>query len=254
MTMLTPATSNNLLQIRAWFESPLGQLLLQTESAILEQILPGLFGYHLLQVSVQEDQLIGLSPIQHKITLGLMEGDRSPFIAGPTELPLGNDSIDVVVLHHMLDFIDSPQEALREISRTVLPSGHLVVIGFNPFSLWGMIKPLASLRKAPPWNGDFIRLGRLMDWMNLLNFKIDRAQYCMYGLPLASRRSGGPDFSQGLSRKTNWPLGAAYVIVARKQVGAMTPIRPVWRTQKSFGELSVVRSASRDALPPRKPG
>lgn len=252
--MLTPATSKNLLQIRNWFESPIGQQLLQTESAILEQILPGLFGYHLLQVSVQESQLFGLSPIQHKITLGLMDGDRSPFMAGPAELPLGNDSIDVVLLHHMLDFIDSPQEALREISRTVLPSGHLVIIGFNPFSLWGMIKPFASILKVPPWNGGFIRPGRLMDWMNLLNFKIDRAHYCMYGLPLASTRSGGADFSQGLSRKTNWPLGAAYVIVARKQVGAMTPIRPVWRTQKSFGELSVVRSASRDALPPRKPG
>lgn len=252
--MLTPSTSHNLIEIRKWFESPIGLRLLQTEFAILEQVLSGLFGYHLLQVSVQDGELFASSPIQHKVTLGLMAGDKSPFMARPTELPLGNDSIDVVLLHHMLDFIDSPQEALREISRTVLPSGHLVIIGFNPYSLWGMLKPFGSLLKVPPWNGRFIRPGRLMDWMNLLNFKIDRAQYCMYGLPLASKQSNRPDFSKGLSRNTNWPLGAVYVIVARKQVGAMTPIRPVWRTQKSFGRLSVVRSANRNILSPRKPG
>lgn len=252
--MLTPSTNDKLLQIKDWFEAPVGHQLLQTESAILEQIVSGLFGYHLLQVSVQEAELFDSSPIQHKVTLGLTDSDKSPFMARPTELPLGNDSIDVVLLHHILDFIDSPQEVLREISRIVRPSGHLVIIGFNPFSLWGMLKPLASLRKVPPWNGRFIRPGRLMDWMNLLNFKIDRAQYCMYGLPMASARLNKPDFSKGLSRNTNWPLGAVYVIVARKQVGAMTPIRPVWRTQKSFGQLSVVRSANRDAFPPRKPG
>lgn len=250
--MLTPSGNENLLQIRNWFDSPVGQQLLQTESAILEQILSGLFGYHLLQISVQEGELHESSPIQHKISLGLAERDKSALLARPTELPLGNDSLDVVVLHHILDFIDSPQEILREISRIILPSGYLIIVGFNPFSLWGMLKPVASLRGTPPWNGRFIRPGRLMDGMNLLNFKIDRAQYCMYGLPLANTRSEIPDFSRGLSRKANLPLGAVYVIVARKQLGTLTPIRPVWKTQKAFGRLSVVPSANRGALPPGK--
>ncbi len=250
------STSSHLRQIRQWFDSDLGRQLIQTESAILEQLLNSLFGYHLLQISVQSGKLFGASPIQHKISLGLLKGDQSPFLAQPTELPFENDSIDVVLMHHILEFIDTPQEALREISRVVLPSGHLVIAGFNPFSLWGLIKPVAGIRKAPPWNGRFIPPGRLMDWMNLLNFKIDRAQYCMYGLPRPLRNPSKPDFSKGLSRKTNWPIGAAYIIVARKQVGAMTPIRPVWRQQKAFGRLSVVPSnrapANRDKHPPGK--
>lgn len=247
-SILTPGSRNNLRQIRDWFVSPLGDELLQTESAILEQLLAGLFGYHLLQVSVQRQELFQGSPIQHKITLGLTERDRSPFLAQPTKLPLENDAIDVVLVHHLLDFVDSPQEALRELSRVVLPSGHMVIVGFNPFSLWGLWKSVARWRKVPPWNGMFIRPGRLMDWMNLLDFRIDRAQYCTYGLPILRDGVAKPDFSKGLSRNANIPIGAVYVIVARKQVGGMTPIRPVWKSQRAFGQLSIVRSTNRGVL------
>jgi SAM-dependent methyltransferase len=245
---MTPDSRKNLQLIRAWFSTPLGGELLRTETAILEQLLSGLFGYHLLQVSVQQQVLFDASPIQHKVTLGLIENDDSPFLARPIQLPLENDGTDVVLVHHLLDFVDSPQEALRELSRVVLPSGHLVIVGFNPLSLWGIWKSIARWRKFPPWNAMFIRPGRLMDWMNLLDFKIDRAQYCTYGLPLAHKNLDKPDFSKGLSRNANFPVGAVYVIVARKQVGGMTPIRPVWKSQRAFGQLSIVRTANREVL------
>ncbi|MCZ6502009.1 MAG: methyltransferase domain-containing protein [Gammaproteobacteria bacterium] len=247
-SLLTPSSRINLQQIRDWFASPLGDELLQTESAILEQLLAGLFGYHLLQVSVQQQELFEASPIQHKVTLGLTEQDKSPFFAQPTKLPLENDGTDVVLVHHLLDFVDSPQEALRELSRVVLPSGYLVIVGFNPLSLWGLWKSIARWRKLPPWNGLFIRPGRLMDWMNLLNFKIDRAQFCTYGLPIVHNDAGKPDFSKGLSRNANFPVGAVYVIVARKQIRGMTPIRPVWKSQRAFGQLSIVRTTNRNVL------
>ncbi|MFP6807526.1 MAG: class I SAM-dependent methyltransferase [Pseudomonadales bacterium] len=248
--MLTNSNTKNLRQIRLWFDSPIGRQVLHTESAILEQLLSSLFGYHFLQLSVQDEPLFAASPIQHKMSTALLDGDSGPFMAQPAQLPFENDSVDVVLMHHMLDFIASPQDVLREAARVILPSGHLVIIGFNPYSLWGLLKPIAALGKTPPWNGTFIPSGRLMDWMNLLNFKIDRAQYCMYGLPRS--RVDTPDYSKGLSRNINWPIGAVYVIVARKQVGAMTPIRPVWKTQKAFGQLSVVPSANRDSHSPEK--
>ncbi|MBQ75649.1 MAG: SAM-dependent methyltransferase [Gammaproteobacteria bacterium] len=241
--------NNCLQQIRDWYASPLGTELLETESAILEQLLAGLFGYHLLQVSVQERELFSASPIQHKVTLGLKPQDQSPFLARPTELPLENDGTDVVLVHHLLDFVDSPQEALRELSRIVLPSGYLIIVGFNPFSLWGLWKTMAAWRKLPPWNGQFIRPGRLMDWLNLLNFKIDRARFCTYGLPRAHSDKSKPDFSKGLSRNASFPVGAVYVIVASKQVGTLTSIRPVWKSHRAFEQLSVVRrSVNRDLL------
>jgi SAM-dependent methyltransferase len=247
-SILTTSSHRNLSQIRSWFGSPLGEQLLQTEIAVHDQLLGHMFGYHILQVSVQEKSLFESSPIQNKMSLGLESKDQSAFIAKPTELPFEDDAADVVLVHHMLDFIESPQETLRELSRVVLPMGYLIVTGFNPFSLWGVRKALQLRTKTPPWNGKFIRPGRLMDWMNLLNFKIDRAQFCTYSLPYAALQGDKPDYSQGLSRKANLPFGAAYVIVARKHLGAMTPIRPVWKQQQAFGRrLSAVRTASRNS-------
>jgi SAM-dependent methyltransferase len=237
---------NSLQQIRDWFNTPLGEHVLGTERAVLDQLLPNLFGYHLLQMSIQQAPLYDSSPINHKFSMGLGLSDSSPFIGNATALPFESDSIDVIVLHHLLDFYDSPQQMLREVSRVSIPMGHVIIIGFNPLSLWGLAKPIGRMRGQAPWTGTFFRPGRLMDWLNLLNFKIDRVHYSHYGLPLNEPRILGnvPDFSQGLSRRSNMPFGGVFAIVARKHVGTMTPIRPVWKS-RSFGQLTVVRPANR---------
>lgn len=243
--------------IRQWFDSPLGQQVWNTELAVMEQLLPGYFGYHLLQLSVHDRQLYDCSPIGHKFTMSVQNEAASnnpvkaevfSFVGEGRNLPFADDSIDVILLHHLHDFHSSPQRLLSEVARISLPMGQLVIVGFNPISLWGLWKPVGKFRDKMPWQGNFIRPGRLMDWLNLLNFKIDRAQYGIYGLPFTSRTDvATPDFSQGLSRKTNWPFGAIYVIVARKQVSAMIPMKPVWRQKRAFGRLSVVRPARPEA-------
>ena len=245
---LTEQSLDSLIEIRKWFDSALGEQVLQTERAILDQLLAGYFGYHLLQLSIQKNTLHDASPIQNKISIGLDAcAGNAPMIAQANELPFEDDSIDVVLLHHLLDFLAAPLDTLREAARVSLPMGHLVIIGFNPFSTWGAWKIAARLSGRAPWNGQFIRPGRLMDWLNVLNFKIDQAQYCFYRPPIARRRIKQPDYSQGLPRRFNLPIGAVYLIVARKQVGTLTPIRPVWRTQRTFGQLSSVPSARRNS-------
>lgn len=236
--------------VNSWFNTTLGKRVLETEKAIIEQLLPGFFGYHLLQLSVQDQVLYDGSPIRHKILLkSTPQNSESSLIASPDLLPFEDDSLDVVLLHHLLDFQESPQNLLREVTRVARPMGQVVIVGFNPFSLWGMWKPIGALRKRQPWQGKFISPGRLMDWLTLLNFKIDRAQYSIYGLPYSRKQDdlSLDDYSQGLSRNPNWPFGAIYVIVARKQVGTMTPIKPVWKNNQTVGKLSVVRpTAGRD--------
>jgi len=239
--------TTELENIRRWFKSSVGAQVLSVEQAILEQLLSGMFGYHLLQISVQNTPLHDASPIKHKVTMGIKEADGSPFVAKATQLPLEDDSIDVVLLHHMLDFYQERQQILREISRVSRPMGHLIIVGFNPVSLWGLWKLVAAVSGDTPWNASFIRAGRLMDWLNVLNFSIDRAHYCTHGLPVNQSFLKGtvPDYTRGVSRKTNWPFGAVYVIVARKQVGGMTLLRPRWEARRALDKLTVVRPAGR---------
>ncbi len=246
-----PLKQDELIEaLREWFESPLGVQVCETQGAILEQLLPGYFGYHLLQMSIQSGALFDSSPIRYKFKLDIHPADSAYCAASPAALPFANDSVDVVLMHHLLEYSSNPQQLLREVSRVSLPMGHVVIVGFNPHSLWGLCKPLGRLRKHPLWSGNFIRPGRVMDWLNLLNFKIDRAQYCTYGLPLSGYSSQKADYSNGLSRNANLPFGAVYVIVARKQVGTLTPIKPIWKTQASFGRLAAVRPlAGRNSSP-----
>ena len=232
--------------ICGWFKSALGQHVIETEAAMLDQLLPGIFGYHLVQVSVQDRQLFAASAIQNKFSLALEQSSNSGLVGIPDSLPFANDSVDVMLLHHLLDFTDSTNDVLREMSRVTMPMGYVVIVGFNPLSLWGLWGGVARYRGRAPWNGRFLSTGRLMDNLNLLNFKIDRAQYAVYGPPVARWSGRVNDYSLGVSRRLNLPVGSVYVIVAQKQVGSLRPVRPVWRNQPSFGGLTVVRSVKHD--------
>ncbi len=241
-TSLTESAVPVLGGIREWFESDLGQYVLQTESAMLDQLLPAHFGYNLAQFSVQSRSLYASSQVQNKFAVSLDESLEGALMARPAELPLISDCLDVAIVHHLLDFTESPQDILREIARVTLPMGHIVLVGFNPLSFWGAWKLMAKFKGRAPWNGSFIRPGRLMDWLNLLNFKIDRAQYAIYRPPVARCSGRVGDFSRGVSRDVNLPTGAIYVIVAQKHVGAIRPQKPVWKPAPAFGRLSVVQT------------
>ena len=232
--------------ISDWFSSPLGRHVLMTEIGMLDQLLPGMFGYHLVQFSVQGQELHGSSVIQNKFCVSCVKPDIKGVVASPISIPLSNDSVDVVLLHHLLDYTNSPQDVLSEVSRITLPMGRVIVIGFNPFSIWGIWGALARYRGNAPWNGRLNWPSRLMDDLNLLNFKIDRAQYAIYGPPLAGWPGDVSDYSKGVSRRLSLPIGSVYLIVAQKHVGSIRPVRPIWRNEPAFGKLKAVQSVKHE--------
>ncbi|HVZ51020.1 MAG TPA: metalloregulator ArsR/SmtB family transcription factor [Pseudolabrys sp.] len=48
------------------------------------------------------------------------------------DLPLANDSFDVVILHQVLHFLDDGGRAIREAARVLRPGGRLLVVDFAP--------------------------------------------------------------------------------------------------------------------------
>lgn len=219
--------------MQRWYETPLGERLLQSEQALLEHCLPRRFGYHLLQIGCSNLSLGNSSPIGHKFSISHAvdkgESADAGIIARGEAIPLASESVDLVLLHHALDYSAYQHQLLREVSRVLIAGGHVVILGFNPISSWG-IRTRFPGRKKAPWHGRLLSTPRVTDWLKLLDFQVEQVRYGAYSLPINSpgviRYSGLLD---KLASRLNWPTGGVYMISARKQVLPLTPIQTSWR-------------------------
>ena len=87
-----------------------------------------------------------------------------------------------------------------------------------------------------------------MDWLNLLDYKIDRAQYSIYRPPVSQYLGEVNDYSDGLSSTLYLPVGSVYVIVASKHIGAVRSIKPVWSRRQAFARLGAVKAVEHYVL------
>ena len=120
-----------------------------------------------------------------------------------------------------------------------MPGGRLLVVGFNPYSAWGLSKLIRSQNKVP-WKGRFISCGRIVDWLKLLEFHVESISCGVYFMPLqyASLLQHAQRF-ESIGKKLNNPLGAVYFIVASKQVIPLTPIQSRWRKLRAPTTITV---------------
>ena len=228
-------------QLERWLSEGVGVTLRDTERAICDELLPNYYGDVLLQAGIPSAPLFQKSATRHQIMMGVSRG-AGGLIGNPGQLPFANESIDVLIAQHLLDVGDRPQFMVQELARTILPMGRLIVIGFNPLSLWSCRRVLAATRKGQPaqWG---LAPRRLLDWLNLLNFKIDRIEFGGFGWPgrLLGRRR--PDFSLGLGRKYNMGWGGVYVVVAQRYKGAISAQRARMRSARPFRPIAVAQTS-----------
>jgi SAM-dependent methyltransferase len=228
-------------QLNQWFETPLGQRLLQAEAAAVAEVLPSFFGYHALQLGgMGAGRLLESSRIKHRCLATryppISPSNYSKVLTETDELPFATDSLDLVILPHVLEFEDSPHAVLREVERVLIPQGHVVILGFNPMSLWGLWRLLHPRRhQIAPWCGRSIGMLRLKDWLALLGFEIELQQTLFFAPPVNQPYLVKPlHFIENLAARIPTRFGAVYLIVAKKRVATLTPIRPRWRPRTSL--------------------
>ncbi|MCZ6889424.1 MAG: methyltransferase domain-containing protein [Gammaproteobacteria bacterium] len=134
-------------------------------------------------------------------------------------LPLPTNSVDGVVLHHVLEESEDPRRAIREVTRVIRPGGRLLICGFNPWSLWSARKTWAMLRRQRFRNLQAISPLRLHDWLAVLGFvRTGPVRYLNYRstFPLQLEHPRWRQFSNWLNR-VQAPLGGVYMILATKE-------------------------------------
>jgi len=214
------------LQPAKWLATPLGQYLLSLEQAYYDKAVADVFGYNAFQLGLPGIDLLRASRIALRCRVDLAEsaGMRADF----RDLPIASNSVDLVVLPHVLEFSDNPHQILREVTRVLLPEARVIIACFNPWSLWGFRRVFG--RKARyPWSGRFINLPRLKDWCALLGLEISAGRMSCYVPPCASEKwLGHFEFMEAAGDRW-WPIaGGVYFLQAVKRVRGMRLIMPKW--------------------------
>lgn len=222
---------------RQWLLEPLGQMLLITETAEIKKFINKLFGYHLLLVGdIHFIEAIKTSPIQHRVWIHphtIARTDISPLTSRQDKLPIQSDEIDLVYLAHCLEYLKNPHEALRECYRVLRPEGHIIISCFNPLSLWGINRFFLHFLKRVPWDGRFISLYRLRDWLALLGFDVIEIKSCVFRPPL--HKDSWLKRFEWLEKLGQWcwpHWGANTVILAQKRVMTFTPLRAKFKKRR----------------------
>ena len=243
--MQTEICQQDWIKLHNWYRKPLGKLFAKAEAATLASLLPALFGYHILAVGVPSGlNMLSASPISRQYHLDCMQSGGGALVdlaANPACLPVASDSIDVVVACHVLEFSVEPQLILKEIDRILIPEGHVIILGFNPWSLWGLWV-LWRLRKD-----DYIRrmglsaIYRLRAQLSLLGYDIVAARSYCHRPPLNnSELLDKLLFMERLGAK-GWSLGGGgYALLAKKRVSTLTPVKPHWWLRRRMPTESVV--------------
>jgi SAM-dependent methyltransferase len=249
--------------------SPAGRYLLAWEQALLDRVVADRFGYHALQLGWPAVQALRANRMRHRWLLGdgrdleaLRAGTAGPWspasqgsappalrfrldgtdagvpfseipmtVLGDFEaLPFPAASIDLVVLPHTLERATDPHHTLREVERVLVSEGRVVVVGFNPASLWGLQHQAASLLNsvglgrpgAWPWAPESIGPRRLRDWLRLLGFEVEQGGFGCYRPALGRERWMDRQAWLDTLGPRWWSVfGAVYWMVAVKRVRSM---------------------------------
>ncbi|HEY7963549.1 MAG TPA: methyltransferase domain-containing protein [Steroidobacteraceae bacterium] len=222
--------------LSSWWQSPLGRGLLAAESELLGEALEDVFGWELLQIGawgVGRELLAG-SRTRGKSLIAPPGTDcGADIVARPSLLPVMSDSVDAVLLPHTLEFAPDPYAVLREVDRVLSGEGQLLVLGFRPFSLWGL-RARWSRAGFPPAMRRLLSERLLREWLVLLGFEVGAAQRYLYLSPWSRGLTQGESTGRMLRPGLTYPLPAGgYLLKARKRVYTLTPIRGRFREKSA---------------------
>jgi len=249
--MSSHLATSSLDRLASWFDSSSGRRLLSEQAPVISECARRFHGDTLLWAGCHTDltDTVRGCMVRNRFHLETCsedgqaasggEAESGCFRADLHELPLRNKSLDAAVLHHVLETSADPRSAMREVARALAPGGRLLIVAFNPWSLWGLRGAYARFFKDSFSGLRFVSPGRLQDWLAVLGFELQQeVKYLAYELPFQTRNKEAGIWRKlrNLCADRRVPLGGVYVISAVKQANAM---RPDWSRSTVAGRKLV---------------
>ena len=191
-----------------------------------------------------EDSFIDCSLYQNYCILDAngLGNDRALRVKGKAyTLPLQTESMDLIILPHMLEFDKHRFRTIREIERVLKPGGEVIILNFNPLSMSVRYQFIWDRKMADSWVSHFISRGRILDWLKLMNFEV--LSTVEFNVDTFTIRTGG--FQSGIRSL----LSMAYGVKAVKRRYKLIPVGATGTQRSRFAaaingmKFSIMRDA-----------
>jgi len=208
----------------SFYETPQGKLLQLLEESYLKRSITVSCKQTILQIGALswENDFIDCTLYQK---FSILDADgrgcsEAVKICGRSyQLPIQSEMVDLVILPHLLEFDANRFQTMREIDRVLKPEGEVIILNFNPLSIWVRLQFLWNKKLSSSWMGNFIHRTRVADWLKLLNFEIiSTSEFTLDSILTTAGR-----FKFG--KRTLFSM--AYAVRAVKRQYTLIPLTPV---------------------------
>jgi hypothetical protein len=125
---------------------------------------------------------------------------------------------------HVLEFMEDPSLLLDQIYQALVPQGQVLIIGFNPLSLWGLAQYFKSSKEFP-WGGKFHSQMHIKTLLQKTGFSLLAKKTLCFRPPILNRKIWHSLLvMEPLGQFLLPDLGGVYFLSARKKVFGMNPI------------------------------
>lgn len=224
----------DVVDLRDFYESPLGQTARRMIRRRLREIWPDVGGMRVLGLGYatpflrpflgEAERVIAMMPAAQGVLPWPPEGPNATALVEEFDLALPDLSVDRVLLAHAIEHAEQLRPFLREIWRVMAGGGRLIVVAPNRRGLW------ARIDRTPFGHGHPYTAGQLSRLLRDNQFTPLATATALFVPPLTSRlwlTSAGA--IERLGERWFQRFAGVVMVEATKQIYAPTPVRAVAR-------------------------
>lgn len=197
------------------------------EAKALDRVLPQLIGQHSLLVgSSLQEELMRSCPMFHRQDRDYLLQGYGEADALKKEIPVRDQSLDLMVLPHTLEYCYDMTTVLADASRLLQPAGYIIVMGFNPYHPWVYWQAHHGQQRCRmPWGGRLHSVYQMKHQLQKRGFELLSVQ--------SLQRESSSFFMLRLFGSE------VFMILARKKTRAVKPQRFYWRLLQALRPSTV---------------
>ena len=203
------------------------------------------FGYYLVLLGHDNLDIVKTCQIRQHILVDETTNITTPknsddkVQASWYHLPFPPQSIDLIVLHHVLEFAASPHAILKEVQRILRPDGKIIISAYNPWRPFGY-RLWRQRRKSHPdkRHAHMVSPLELKYFLKQTSFEVLKTTY--YGVALSQHngKKNNPLFDRLILSVMPF-LSGAYMIEAINRTKLLTSLPNCWQPYKMVNKKRV---------------